>query len=85
VSAKIADGKLDSCPVIDGEHTCSTEDQARPYRTARTVSTIGFWTGAVLAAGGVTALLLGGREPESAARRVTWGVGPGAVTLRGVF
>ena len=86
VSALIANGKLDKCPVrADGEHWCNTEELARPYRTAKTISTLGFWSGAVLAVGGVGALLVGARSERSPEQRLSWGVGPTGVALRGAF
>jgi hypothetical protein len=85
VSSLVADGKLEKCPVGDGgDHWCDNDALARPYRTAKTISTVSFWTGAVLSLGGAGALLWDGRE-RAAAPSVSWGVGPTGATVRGVF
>ncbi|HKU38440.1 MAG TPA: hypothetical protein VJR89_09845 [Polyangiales bacterium] len=85
VSSLIANGKLEDCPVMNGKHVCSDEDQADAYDTAKTISTVSFWTGAVLAVGGVGALLLGAREPEHDSQAVSLRVGPTGVAVRGAF
>jgi hypothetical protein len=85
VSGLIANKKLEKCPEIDSKPTCESDALARAYRTPRTISTIGFWTGAVLVVGGVSALIVGLQPSEQRPQHVRWDVGPTGVAVHGEF
>jgi len=84
VSSLIADGKLDKCTETNGEHLCDTQDQADSYRTAKTISMVSFWSGAVLAVGGAGLLLWQGRE-HSHQQSLTLRLTPVGASVRGAF
>jgi hypothetical protein len=68
--------------------THAAEDDVNSLHTLRTVSTIGFIAGGVLAAGGVVLWLTSDSQPAAAAARsrsLAFGVSPGFVQLRGSF
>jgi hypothetical protein len=76
----------DAC--LDGRCTYAVESDVQSLRTFRTVSTIGFIAGGVLAATGVVLLVTsGGSERQGAAARphVALAVGPGNLQLAGSF
>jgi hypothetical protein len=85
VSSLVADGKLDACPEKDSEHWCPDLAKASSFRTAKTISTVSFWSGAALAVGGASALIIGARKGDHAPQSVSLGVGPTGVSLRGKF
>jgi len=76
----------DAC--LDGQCTHAVESDVKSLRMLRTVSTIGFIAGGVLAATGVVLLVTGGSsQQQGAARapRVALAVGPGNLQLSGSF
>jgi len=78
----------DSPSCADGKCLRSEEDEVSSLRTFRTLSTVGFIAGGVLAATGVT-LLLTARSSTAQAKPVSTtlalGLGPGHVRLQGRF
>jgi hypothetical protein len=71
-----------------GQCTYAVESDVKSLRTFRTVSTIGFIAGGVLAATGVVLLVTsGGSQPQGVAQRphVALAVGPGNLQLAGSF
>jgi hypothetical protein len=85
VSTIVANAKLDKCPETNDQHWCPNEAAASAYRTAKTVSTVSIWTGAVLTVGGVSALLFGARETRNTQQPVSLGFSPTGVAVHGVF
>jgi hypothetical protein len=85
VTGGLALGKksdIDSSPNCDGNRCERSEaDLVDSYSTLRTVSTVGFIAGAVLAATGAVLVLTSPKEPEQVALRV----GPGMARLEGRF
>jgi hypothetical protein len=76
----------DAC--LDGQCTYAVESDVKSLRMFRTVSTIGFIAGGVLAVTGVVLLVTGGSsQQQGAARapRVALAVGPGHLQLSGSF
>jgi len=72
---------IDSSPACENER-CSDKSLVDSYNTLRTVSTIGFIAGGVLAAAGVTLLLTSGSSEKPQAGLL---IGPGSVSVRGTF
>lgn len=71
---------LDTCP----DAACTSTSDKDKYDTLQTVSTWSFWPGAVLIAGGAASVWFGLRRPTER-EHVRWGIGPGAVVVRGTF
>lgn len=72
---------IDSSPACENDR-CSDKSLVDSYNTLRTVSTVGFIVGGVLAAAGVTLLLTSGSSEKPQAGLL---IGPGSVSLRGSF
>jgi hypothetical protein len=71
---------------MSGECLYSAEADVRSLRTFRTISTVGFVAGGVLAAAGVTLLLTAPRGKSSdQSARVSLTVGPANLSLEGAF
>lgn len=72
----------------DGRCLHTVEDDVSSLRTFRTVSTVGFIAGGVLAGAGVVLLLTssgGGEQAQRAPGTLALGLGAGSVRLRGSF
>jgi hypothetical protein len=71
---------------LNGQCLYSAEAEVKSLRTFRTISTVGFVAGGVLAAAGVT-LLLTAPRPESAEQsaRVSLRIGPAQLSVHGTF
>jgi hypothetical protein len=92
VTGALAIGKkssLDDNPACQSDRcTRAAEDDVKSLRLFRTVSTIGFVAGGVLAATGVVLLVTAKPSPSQAAttpRRLSLGLGAGLVQLAGSF
>jgi len=72
---------IDSSPACENDR-CSDKSLVDSYSTLRTVSTIGFIVGGVLAATGVTLLLTAGPSDKPKTGLL---IGPGSVSLRRTF
>ena len=76
----------DTC---DSDHNCvhGSGDDLKPYRSLRTVSTAGFWSGGILLATGAGLLVWNrsrGKEHAAKVEIEPW-VSPGAAGVRGAF
>lgn len=83
--SKLDDNHVDC---LNGQCTYAVESDVKSLRTFRTVSTIGFIAGGVLAATGVVLLITsGGSQQQGAQQRphVALSVGPGNLQLAGSF
>jgi hypothetical protein len=78
ITFAVALAKLEDCP----GHKCKTEGDAVGYETLKTVSTVSFYAGAALAAGGLVLWLTKPAETRPSPSEVTWTVGPGSVSVQ---
>lgn len=78
ISALVANGKCSG-------GICKTPSEKSSYDTLRTVSSISFWAGAVLAAGGVATWLLAPKRSEEPQAGLRWDIGPTGVAVGGAF
>jgi hypothetical protein len=87
VSSLIADGKLDKCPVdaVDNKPACETQGEKDSYDALKAVSTISFWSGAVLTLGGAGMLIWEQGRERSPTPSVSWGISPTGASVRGTF
>lgn len=56
ISSVVTGNQLEECSTLNAEHVCEDQETATAYNTAKTISTIGFWTGLVLTLGGAGTL-----------------------------
>jgi hypothetical protein len=86
VAALAANAKLDECPPTpSAAHSCKSVSVKSSYDTLRTVSTASFYVGAAFVIGGLVTWFVAPGAQEKKPETIGWAIGPGAVTVRGVF
>jgi len=81
VTALVANGKRDACP----DNTCTKSSDKDAYDSVKTIATVTFYVGAVLAAAGLTSWIIGANQNSESDRAVSFELAPTGAAIRGAF